>query len=519
MKRLLSLSVFLMMALLSFAHDFQVKNADGKTIYYNITSSSAPYTVAVTYKGTSSSEYSNEYNGSVTIPKSVSYGGKTYSVTSIGSFVFGWCSGLTSVTIPNSVTSIGDYAFSSCSGLTSVTIPNSVTSIGEDAFWNCSGLTSVTIPNSVTSIGDYAFLNCIGLTSVTINSDSIISNTSLEYNLKNIFGSQVKSYIIGDGVTSIGWSVFDDCSGLTSVTIPNSVTSIDGSAFALCNGLTSITIPNSVTSIGWSAFSGCSGLTSLTIGNSVTTIGDFAFSGCSGLTSITIPNSVTTIGKEAFYECSSLTSITFPNSVTSIGYYAFNGTAWYDNQPNGLVYAGKVAYEYKGTMPGNTKIALKEGTLSISGVAFAGCSGLTSITIPNSVTAIGSRAFYGCSGLNSVTIPNSVTSIGWVAFSGCSGLTSVTIGSSVKTIGQEAFSDCTGLTELVSLASIPPICDAGVFENVDKSLCTLKVPKGSKDDYSQADQWKNFVNIEEVDVTGIEAVTAEGVSNSEITDI
>ena len=89
----------------------------------------------------------------------------------------------------------------------------------------------------------------------------------------------------------------------------------------------------------------------------------------------------------------------------------------------------------------------------------------------------------------------------------------------MTSIGNYAFYDCTGLTELVSLASIPPICDAGVFENVDKSLCTLKVPKGSKDAYRQADQWKEFVNIEEVDVTAIEAVAAESMSNSEITDI
>ena len=90
----------------------------------------------------------------------------------------------------------------------------------------------------------------------------------------------------------------------------------------------------------------------------------------------------------------------------------------------------------------------------------------------------------------------------------------------MTSIGNYAFYDCTGLTELVSLASIPPICDAGVFENVDKSLCTLKVPKGSKDDYSQADGWKDFVNnIEEVDVTGIEAVAAESMSNADITDI
>ena len=89
----------------------------------------------------------------------------------------------------------------------------------------------------------------------------------------------------------------------------------------------------------------------------------------------------------------------------------------------------------------------------------------------------------------------------------------------MTSIGNYAFSNCTGLTELVSLASIPPICKAVVFENVDKSLCTLKVPKGSKDDYSQAYGWKDFVNIEEVDVTGIEAVTAEGVGNADITDI
>ena len=153
MKRLLSLSLFMMTAMLSFAYDF-----DAGGIYYNITSSSAPYTVAVTYSGTSSSEYGNEYTGAVTIPESVSYGGKTYSVTTIGSNAFSGCSGLTSVTIGNSVTSISNYAFSGCSGLPSVTIPNSVTSIGEYAFKDCSGLTSIEIPNSVTSIGDGACL-------------------------------------------------------------------------------------------------------------------------------------------------------------------------------------------------------------------------------------------------------------------------------------------------------------------------------------------------------------------------
>ena len=97
----------------------------------------------------------------ITIPSSIEYGGKQYSVTSISPYAFQDRSSLTSVTIPNSVTSIGQYAFSGCSSLTSVTIPNSVTSIGQYAFSGCRGLTSVVIPNSVTSIEDATFANCI----------------------------------------------------------------------------------------------------------------------------------------------------------------------------------------------------------------------------------------------------------------------------------------------------------------------------------------------------------------------
>ena len=388
------------------------------------------------------------------------------SVTSIGSSAFSRCTGLTSVTIPNSVTSIGRSAFYNCTGLTSVTIGSGLKSIGEDAFRGCSGLTSVTIPDSVTSIDNEAFSGCTGLTSVTIgNGVTYISSKSF-YDCTGL-----TSVTIPDSVTSIGWYAFAGCTGLTSVTIPgsvtsigyeafngctgltsvtigNGVTSIGNVAFQNCSGLTSITIPNSVTSIGYQAFSGCTGLTSVTIGSGVTSIGYQAFSSCKGLTGITIPDSVTSIGTSAFSGCSGLTSITIPDSVTSIGGSAFYDTAWYNNQPNGLVYAGKVAYEYKGTMPSNTSIVLKEGTLGIGSSAFYKCTGLTSITIPNSVTSIGSSAFSSCTGLTSITIPNSVTSIGSSAFSSCTGLTSITIPDSVTGIDNGAFSWCTGLTSV-----------------------------------------------------------------------
>ena len=237
---------------------------------------------------------SDGYSGEVVIPESVEHESTAYSVTSIGDFAFSDCSGLTSVTIPNSVTSIGEYAFYACYGLTSVTIGNSVTSIGAHAFSSCSRLTSVTIGNSVESIGAHAFSSCSRLTSVTIP----------------------------NSVTSIGAHAFRNCS-LTSVTIPNSVTSIGNYAFYECLRLTSVTIGNSVTSIGNNAFEGCSGLSSVTIGNSVMSIGKAAFMYCYGLTSVTIPNSVTSIGNQAFNGCVGLTSVTIGNGVESIGKTAF----------------------------------------------------------------------------------------------------------------------------------------------------------------------------------------------------
>ncbi|MGN1112848.1 MAG: leucine-rich repeat protein, partial [Acutalibacteraceae bacterium] len=379
-------------------------------------------------------------------------------------------------TIGNGETYIARNAFYGCTGLTSITIPNSVKSIGEYAFSGCTGLTSITIPNSVKSIGECAFDGCTGLTSVTIP----------------------------DSVTEIPYGAFSGCTGLTSVTLPNGISTIDWYAFADCTSLTSITIPDSVTSIGSSAFSGCTGLTSINIPDSVTSIWGGAFSGCTGLTSITIPDSVTSIGYNAFSGCTGLTSVTIPDSVTSIGDDAFYNTAWYDNQPDGLVYAGKVAYNYKGTMPDNTEIILKDGTLGIAANAFENCTGLTSITIPDSVSSIDTYTFRGCTSLTSITIPDSVTNIGYSAFSNtawynnqpdglvymgnlayeykgempenteivlkdgttgivnrafsrCTGLTSITIPDSVTSIGESAFSRCTGLTSITIPDSVTNI--------------------------------------------------------------
>ena len=159
MQNQLLLFAMILLPLVASAHDIEVQNADGKTIYYNYINDGTE--LMVTFGGSYYDSYSNEYQGNVAIPEEVTYMNRTRKVTSIGYSAFCGCYALTSVTIPNSVTSIGAEAFYYCYGLTSVTIPNSVTSIGSYAFYDCKGLTSITIPNSVTSIGNYAFYGCI----------------------------------------------------------------------------------------------------------------------------------------------------------------------------------------------------------------------------------------------------------------------------------------------------------------------------------------------------------------------
>ena len=432
---------------------------------------------------------------SVTISNSVtSIGGSAFSkctgltsitipdsVMSIGASAFYGCTGLTSITIPDSVTSMGSYAFSGCTGLTSVIIGNGVTSIGEFAFCDCTGLTSIVIPYNVVDMGKKVFWNCrnlqvqceapacpsgwisswqynyeTGKEIIYTRSDlnitwgyNNITESSYTFIIKNneavllkyqgtetdvVIPQNFDNYI----VTSIGVYAFEECTGLTSVTIPDSVKSIGYRAFNGCTKLTSVTIGNGVTSIGNYAFNGCTGLTSVTIPDSVTSIGNYAFNGCTGLTSVTIPNSVTSIGAAAFSGCSGLTSIAIPDSVTSIGDQAFYNCsklqdiyitdigAWCNI--SGLDNLMEYGSNNKNLYINNelvTSIAIPDSVTSIGNYAFNGCTGLTSVTIPDSVTSIGARVFDGCTKLTSVTIGNGVTSIGYRAFDGCIGLTSV----------------------------------------------------------------------------------------------
>ena len=526
MKRFL---LFLVFAVLfggyAFAYDFSAVS-NGKTLYYNITSSSSPYQVEVTcqtYPQSSSSSSYSSLSGSLTIPSSVTYSGRTYSVTSIGEVAFFNCSGLTSVTIPNSVTSIGDYAFYGCSGLTSVTIPNSVTSIGDGAFLNCSGLTSVTIPNSVTSIGDYAFYGCSGLTTVNFNATNCTTMGSSSYPVFNGCTS-LTTLNIGENVTNIPANAFSGCSGLTTVNFnATNCTTMGSNVWNGCSSLSTLNIGENVTNIPANAFSGCSGLTTvnfnatncaqfgynngisgntnittLNIGENVTNIPANAFSDCSGLTTVTVGSGVSNIGQNVFYNCSGLTRVVYTGSIAQWCGITFgnaegnplkNGHNLYINGelitnlaiPNSVSTINFAAF-YGATCLNSVTIG--NSVTSIGKSAFCYCSGLTSVTIPNSVDSIAAYAFYECNGLTSVTIPNSVTGIGNSAFYNCSGLTSVTIPNSVTGIGNSAFYNCSGLTTVnfnatncttMGSSSYPVFqnCNANATINIGEGVTTI----------------------------------------------
>ena len=451
----------LLLSVSAYAYSFEV---DG--IYYEQTSD--------TNKTVSVTRGNDRYSGEVIIPETVTYSETTYSVTSIGDEAFYRCTGLTSITIPNSVTTIGEYAFYDCTGLKSITIPNSVTTIGEYAFYDCTGLKSITIPNSVTTIGDYAFYRCTGLTSITIpNSVTTIGD--------NTFNgcSNLISVSIGTGVINIGSMAFYNCNLKKAIwltnTPPSGYKNVSSSVNYVANDqyteLSNVTVYPYLSSIFEvdgvkyvpvspsericdaidCAYDSTS--TIINIGNTVSykgvamtlndikpytcynndyikncsinyssSIGNYAFYGCGAITSATI--SATTIGDNAFYGCNAITSAIV--NADTIGNNAF-----YRCSAMETITIGNAA--------------------SIGTSAFDHCSRLKTINIPNSVETLGASAFRYCSALESISIGTGVTTIKYNTFSGCSSLLAITIPNNVTSIGDYVFDNCVSL-ETVTIA-------------------------------------------------------------------
>ena len=212
-----------------------------------------------------------------------------------------------------------------------------------------------------------------------------------------------------------------------------------------------------VTSIDLYAFQSCSEMTSVTLPEGLTSISDWAFKGCTGLTSISLPGTLAYIGNGAFSECSNIATVSFdPDGAPHVGQWVFSDMEWYKNQPDGLLYLGKVLLEYKGYSYTPTDIVIEDGTRSIADGAFLYCSNVKSIVIPNSVKYIGNDAF-NQTGISSIVLPEGITEICDGTFTYCGSLTSITIPEGVKHIGDKAFYGCSMLESITfsdGLASV-----------------------------------------------------------------
>ena len=429
--------------------------------------------------------YATKPTGKLDIPASVTYGSKTYSVTSIVEQAFDGCSAITEVTIPASVTSVGSDVFNGCSSLTQATIGDGLTEISTSMFTNCSALEKLVIGKGVTKIGSFAFANCSNLKEITVlasNPPSVASDRSFDkvsrdipvyvplealsaYKAANIWKEFTNLQPISTEFTvdKLKYDVTDLVANTVEITsgygdgalnIPATVTyagtkykvtSIGAEAFYDCS-FTSVTIPDGVTIIKYSAFQNCTELTEVTFGNSITTIENTAFYYCTSLKQVTIPKSVTNIGGNVFGFCTALTHINVDAANTA--YSSENGVLFNKDKTTLL--------RYPVAKPGAT------------------------YTVPKSVTCIGENAFGQCTALKELTLSENVSKI-----------------------ESYAFEDFEKKTKMTVLATVPPTAETSAFKyfNLDTPV---HVPAESLAAYQAADGWKEFTNLKTISGTAID---------------
>ena len=484
---------------------------------------------------------SPKYSGDIVIQATITLRGHTLNVTGIVDEAFENCSGVTSVSIPESVTSIGRYAFYNCTGLREVMIPNSVTSVGYSAFEGCTNLNEASLGTGVTSIDSRAFYGCTNLYRVTVFATSVPTLGTQVFD-QNASGRRI--YVPADSKAyykaATNWNAYADyifdistATGFQSGEFDFVITNDNvGERTVEVTGVhdvyTPMTIPSTVVNDGNTY--------------TVTSIAANAFAE-RRVFNAEIPSTVTSIGNQAFYHCNTLGTVKMESAtppvlgtevfdghyqgqsvqdmfhirvpLTSIVAYQESGnwasygsdiTAWFNgNIADGIYYSfddGKLTVNnapYDAPYEGHIVIPEEVcgfPVVAIGAFAFANdeagqynkkkCNA-TSVTIPNTVTKIENFAFLG-SHITSIEIPNSVTTIEQQAFGGCSNLTSVTIGNGISSIGYNAFNAHTNPRTYTIQALIPPTLGTTPFPT--NGVGTFYVPSSSEADYEAA--WPTY---------------------------
>lgn len=389
--------------------DGVLMNEDETVIYRCTAEKTGEYIIPDTVKEIAMCAFQGSNISSVTVPS---------GVTEIAYGAFLNCKNLAEVVLPDTVAFIGPMAFMSCTSLKEVELPTSLECIEWDAF-SQSGIEKAHIPASVYYIGSEAYCDTplsdltfeegieaieFGAFAYTSHLKSVTLPDSLVYLGGSAFkGSGIESITFGSGLEMISRRTFMG-SALKSVTVPENITYIGESAFENCENLTEVVLESDEVLIDMYAFMN-SPVNKLTLKEGVTEIYDYAFYG-SGLTKLKLPESVTHIQYRTFENSKDLAEIDVSDSLESLCGYAFHGTKWYNDMPDGSVYLENSFYDYKGEISQGTIINIKEGTKLIANYAFADAQDINikSITLPSTLTHIGGFAFYGALRLENINI-------------------------------------------------------------------------------------------------------------------
>lgn len=363
----------------------------------------------------------------------------------------------------DNVTTINPHAFMNCTELKELTLSPELEEIGYYAFANCISLDNIQTPANVNRIGEYSFYGCRNLQKITLN----------------------------ENLQRIDAYAFKACHALKDITIPMSIKSFYSSALDSCMSLKSITIGGSEPlyisniapqspvesltlrgNMGSSQFKHLKSLKTLRFSDYCDEIGSNAFYGCQELTDVDFSN-IKKIGREAFSICAGLTSVDLSN-VEEIGMGVFNSCTNLANVKFG------------------DKITIIPDCLSKSGI--------TALTIPDNVTSFTTPGY--CENLATVTIGDGVTQCSG-GFYGCTSLQSVRFGKNTTSVYVQPKS----VRKIISANPVPP--KASNFQKEVYELGELIVPIGAADAYRNAQYWKNFYRITEVDMAGVDDILTD----------